>query len=185
MQNVEKVRVVTMANQIRAFASMFLHEPHRAGRYYGTLLRSVGESIFRADHRLLPYYASSYALYRLEYLFRNATVPAKYKPARYHMLMALRYQLAGADHPPLNSDKVEKYCQKMLDTLWEDQEAAKAFATTLKPISKLTKNTFDRDTFKTQAFTEDLRKLLGKSCRSRLGRNTVTRPQAALGGSAP
>jgi hypothetical protein len=50
----------------------------------------------------------------------------------------------------------------MLDALGDDGEAAKAFAAALKPISKLTKNTFDRDTFKTQAFTEELRKLVGK-----------------------
>ncbi|RYE19238.1 MAG: AIPR protein, partial [Sphingobacteriaceae bacterium] len=63
---IEKVRIVTRSVQIKAFASMFLDEPHRAGRYYGDLLKLVPERIFSDNHQLLPYYTSAYAQYKLE-----------------------------------------------------------------------------------------------------------------------
>ena len=43
---IEKIRITTISSQIRAFSSMFLDEPHRASRYYGTLLTSVKNKIF-------------------------------------------------------------------------------------------------------------------------------------------
>ena len=55
---IEKVRIVTRGAQIRSFASMFLDEPHRAGRYFSTLLKEIGERIFAADHRLEMYYVA-------------------------------------------------------------------------------------------------------------------------------
>jgi hypothetical protein len=50
---------------------MFLDEPHRAGRYFSTLLKEIGERIFAEDHRLEMYYVSAYAQYKLEYFFRS------------------------------------------------------------------------------------------------------------------
>jgi AIPR protein len=80
--NVEKTRVITPAYLIRAFASVFLEEPHRATRSYRTLLEGVGKSIFASDHRLEPYYLAAFILYRLEFIFRNQLLDPKYKPAR-------------------------------------------------------------------------------------------------------
>ncbi len=72
---IEKARIVTMPQEIRAFSSMFLDEPHRASRYYATLLKLIGARIFAENHQLEPYYASAFASYKLEYLFRNQAIP--------------------------------------------------------------------------------------------------------------
>lgn len=92
--SIEKTRIVTPANMIRAFASMFLCEPHRATRNYAGLKSKVGDEIFAKDHKMDPYYTSAFALYKLEYLFRTNRLDAKYKSARFHILLALRL-LAG------------------------------------------------------------------------------------------
>src|SRR5207248_2095547 len=42
---VEKVRIITKSQQIRAFAAMFLDDPHRASRYYADLRAQVGDKI--------------------------------------------------------------------------------------------------------------------------------------------
>lgn len=85
--SVEKVRVINMTALVRAFASMFLMMPHRTTRNYKALLKMLGTDIFHKDHRAEPYYASAFAHYRLEYLFRSQTLAAELKPSRYHLLL--------------------------------------------------------------------------------------------------
>jgi AIPR protein len=54
--DIEKVRIITKPQQIRAFAAMFLDDPHRASRYYADLRAQVGDKIFNERHKLEPYY---------------------------------------------------------------------------------------------------------------------------------
>ena len=63
--SIEKTRVVGFPNLIRAFAAMFLNEPHRTTRNYAGLIRKVGGDILGKDHRMEPYYVSAFALYKL------------------------------------------------------------------------------------------------------------------------
>ena len=86
--DIEKVRIVSIAMQIKSIASMFYDKPHLASRYYGKLLSSI-DGIFGDDHQLLPYYTSAYTLYRLDYLFRNKTLPSQYRKFKYYILMML------------------------------------------------------------------------------------------------
>ena len=72
---------------------MFYDKPHLASRYYGKLLSSI-DGIFSDDHQLLPYYTCAFTLYRLEYLFRNKTLPSQYRKFKYYILMMLKYSLA-------------------------------------------------------------------------------------------
>ena len=48
---VEKGRIVTIGNQLKCFASMFLDLPNQASRYQGTLLKTVKDRIFQPDHK--------------------------------------------------------------------------------------------------------------------------------------
>lgn len=79
MLGIEKVRIITKPQQIRAFAAMFLDFAHRASRYYADLRAQVGDRIFNEHHKLEPYYVSAYAYYKLEFLFRNGALPVYYK----------------------------------------------------------------------------------------------------------
>jgi hypothetical protein len=152
---VEKVRIVTRSLQIRAFASMFLDEPHRAGRYFATLLNDIGGRIFADDHRLEMYYASAYAHYRLEFLFRNGLLQVKYKPARYQLLTAVRHAALGVDLPPFNSREMERKCSDLLAILHDDAKSTAAFGDAAKAIDVAAgDDTLDRDLVRTQSFTD-------------------------------
>jgi hypothetical protein len=91
---------------VRAFAAVFLEEPHRTSRSYKSLTDRLGAEIYVATHRLEPYYAAAYALYKLEYFFRSYKVDTIYKPARFHILLALRYLIAPGNLPAMNSQEV-------------------------------------------------------------------------------
>jgi AIPR protein len=161
VQGIEKVRIITKGVQIRAFAAMFLDDPHRASRYVADLRAQVGQRIFNQDHRLEPYYVSSYAYYRLDYLFRNGQLPSKYKPARYHLLMGFRYASAGGDLPSFSANAMQKLCDGMSTKLWNDDESFDIFRSAASAVDQAVgSHDLSRDIVKTQTFTDAVKAAL-------------------------
>jgi len=161
VNGIEKVRIIDKKLQIRAFAAMFLDDAaHRAARYYSDLRALVlSGKIFNDAHKLEPYYVSAYAYYKLEFLFRNSQIPVYYKPARYHLLMALRQVVGDADMPSLAVNKMTLYANKIAETLWSDEEAVDVFKVAVEVIdTALAGQPLNRDTVKTQAFTDAVNK---------------------------
>jgi hypothetical protein len=160
---IEKTRIVTPSSLIRAYASIFREEPHRTTRTYRALLQQLGRSIFGPTDRLEPYYYAASALYRLEFLFRNNMLPARYKPARYHILLAARLLSQPAPPPPANSHAMERYCKPLLDIIWNDAGRAFSFADAAEVVEETAGGNFDNDSIRTQGFTE----LLKEKCVAR------------------
>ena len=154
---IEKTRVVTPSNLIRSFASMFLEDPHRTTRSYKEMLERVGTTIFAASDRLEPYYVAAFALYRLEYLFRSQALDAKFKPARFQILLAFRLLHAGPVRPRMNSRDMEKYCTPLMEILWDAERTEKAFLEAAGAVETVSGGKFDSDVLRTQPFTEKLR----------------------------
>jgi len=119
---IEKISIVSISNQIRSFASMFLRLPHQASRYYGTLLKSIEKRIFAPDHPPVAYYASALALYRFESLMRKRALDAKYRPFKYHLLAIIRMQLGGISMPAMSSNSFEKYCESLVVALQDEKK---------------------------------------------------------------
>lgn len=153
---VEKTRIINLANLIRAYASMILEEPHRTTRNFQALKEKVGSEIFGASHKLEPYYLAAVALYRLEYLFRNGTISAQYKPARYHILLASRL-LASDVHPPKsNSHEVARWADLLIAKYWDPADSEVLFAKAVDVIDAVAAGNFDRDNIRTQRFTQNV-----------------------------
>jgi hypothetical protein len=153
--DIEKVRIVTMQQQIRCFASMFLDLPHRATRSYASLLRQIGAGIFGDGHRPEPYYVSAFAQYKLEYLFRSGGLDPKYKAARYQLLMLLRHMVSGKA-PAITANKIEAFCKPILAVLWDDVAAGTAFAKAANHVEKVSGGSLDPDVVRTEPFTDKL-----------------------------
>ena len=110
---IEKVRIVTPDQLIRAFASMFLNEPHGTTRSFRRLRDRIGTEIFNPQHKLYPDDAAGLAHYRLEFLFRNQRMDPSFKPARYHLMLVFRILAQAGNVPKMNSNEMERYCQKL------------------------------------------------------------------------
>jgi AIPR protein len=136
---IEKMKIVTISSQIRSFSSMFLDESSRATRYYGTLLTSVKNQIFLKNHKPIAYYVSAYANYKLDSMFRRKQIHEKYRPFKYHMLMALRLQLAGKNMPDMSTNKFEKYCEKIQDSLLDNTKTSQSFINVCDLMDKVLK----------------------------------------------
>lgn len=153
---IEKTRVITFPNMVRAFAGMFLNEPHRTTRNYAGLKKKVGGDILGKDHRMEPYYVSALALYRLEYMFRAAKLDAKFKAARYQIVMAIRVLAAGYEMPSITANKMEGYCNTIAEALQDAQRAEELILLAASLIENASSGKFDSDTIRTEPFTQKI-----------------------------
>lgn len=142
---IEKIRIVSISNQIRSFASMFLGLPHQASRYYGTLLKSIEKKIFAPGHPPIAYYASALALYRFEALVRKKTINAKYRPFKYHLLAIIRMLHSGIDMPVMASNKFEKYCEVLVTTLQDEKKCTELFNKAVQTLDTALGGQYARD----------------------------------------
>jgi hypothetical protein len=156
VEGIEKVRIIDMRTLVRAFAAVFLEQPHRTTRNYKALLASVGTDIFNKEHRLEPYYGAAYAYYRLEFLFRNQQMASELKPARYHLLLAYRVLVGFGRLPPLNSKEMKTVCEGLMETLWEDGVSLGFFEEAAAHVRAVAGGNMDRDNIRTEPFTKNL-----------------------------
>lgn len=155
-EDIEKVRVINMTTLVRSYASMFLGFPHRTTRNYKALLRSIGTDIFNKDHKLEMYYAAAYAYYKLEYLFRSGAIPATLKPARYHLIYLFRMLVNNNPLPRSNSHEMGRFCQTIMDALWDDTVAKNTFLEAADIINRAAGGNLHRDNIRTEPFTESI-----------------------------
>lgn len=155
--DVEKVRVVSIQQQIRVFASMFLDQAHK-GHYGRALATSVGTKIFGKDHQLEPYYVSDYAYYKLESFFRRRVLDPKYKPARYHLLLLARLISSKGALPATRANEMKRYCEDVLgEFYWDDSKALSLFQQAASVLDRaLRGRQTERSLTKTEAFTAEI-----------------------------
>lgn len=168
---IEKTRIVTPGSLIRAFASMFLEEPHRATKSYRRILDRVGKDLFGANDKLDPYYVAALAMYRLEYLFRNQFLDKDFRAARYEILLALRWQLMPSPLPRMNSNDMERKCRAMIDALWNNTESEELFRKAAALVNRAAGGSLDATILRTEGFTADVL----KRCKAQAQRNASKR----------
>ena len=155
--SIEKTRIITQPNVIKAFAAMFLEEAHRTTRNYSALKAKVGKEIFGKGHRMEPYYTAAFALYKLEYLFRNGKLEPKYKSARFHILLAVRLLGNSAPLPKfMNSKEMESYCTTLLTTLWDPAKCDELIIKAAKVVDAAAAGDFNRDNIRTEPTTKNV-----------------------------
>lgn len=142
---IEKIRIVSISNQIRSFASVFLGLPHQASRYYGTLLKGIESQIFVPGHPAIAYYASALALYRFEALVRRSQIPSKYRPFKYHLIAIVRMQIAGVWMPVMTSNKFEKYCESIVEVLKDEKKCFDSFRAAILVLDNVLAGNYARD----------------------------------------
>ncbi len=153
---IEKTRIVVQTNAVRAFAAMFLQDPHSTIRRYKSLSDRVGKDIFVAGHRPDPYYTAAYANYGLEFLWRNFKLDTIYKVARFQILLAFRLLANPTPLPPFNSNKIKSYCEPIRKQLADIQKAGDTFGRAVAVIDEVAGEHFERDNIHTLTFTEKI-----------------------------
>lgn len=159
--DVERTRIVTKSQVTRTFASMFLDEPARAGRYINELKEDRKADLFNPTQNTLAYYTSAAAFYRIEWMFRNKRIDRAYTPARYQLLMAIKTHILGTGPLPQGERKSKPACEKILDIVWKDEleDLVKSFLPLIdETVEEETPGVpFNRDTVRTKIFTENFK----------------------------
>jgi AIPR protein len=163
---VKRARLVSPIDQARSFAAMFADLPHVATRYPERLLSDLGPDsrarikVFDESHRFSPYVTSAYAQYKLENAFRTS-LDTKYKPIRYHLLMAFRYlNTRGAPSLP-NSGRIEIECEHLISIL-NSSAATKKFREAAEFVASVEGSIPSADRLKRDRFTAALRAKLAR-----------------------
>lgn len=158
---IEKTRIIVPANVIRAYAAMFLNEPHRTTRSYKALREKVGQEIYGENDRLEPYYAASYSLYRLEWLFRNdVRFEARYKPARYHVLLAARLIINATELPRPKSHQMQNRANEVIQAAWADN-FAELLLRAIMVVDEAANSNLERDHIRQKPVTDALLQKFG------------------------
>ncbi len=154
--DIEKVRIVSIATQIKTIASMFYDKPHLASRYYGKLLGSL-DGVFSDDHQLMPYYTSAYTLYRLDYLFRNKTLLPQYRKFKYYILMMLKYSIAGGKIPEMNAHKMNNLCEAILKVANDNDRLVEEVNKITPYIDKYVEDVISNESTKSASLVDNLK----------------------------
>lgn len=118
IEGIEKGRITTKGMQLKSYASMFCDLPNQAGRYQGTLLKSVQSRVFQKSHRPDSYYLAAFANYRFDVAIRRTpTEERTIRSFKFYLLLAFRYRYESEDFPGAKSNKSEKYSKDLMEFL--------------------------------------------------------------------
>jgi hypothetical protein len=179
-QRIEPRRVVTPVGLVKAYSSMFLEEPHKTARDFGSVLKKVGADIFEQSHRLEPYYLSALTYFWIESLLKKFD-PAL-RIARYQILLAYRLLQEAAPPPAMNAKRMERYTTELASGLASAEKAEAALRPAMELIQRLMKDK-SRDAPRTSAFTQALKEAAVKQRVSEGRKLTTKGRQMGRGGS--
>lgn len=153
-------KIIGLSSQIASFIAMFLNEPQSTQRYFGELLNSYSNRLFKDNHSLFPYYTSGLALNVLEELFRENKLKSTSKKYKYHLILMFRIHVAGESIPKnvVTNKQMETYCVKIMTALWDRNKALEIFKELEVKLETALNNTniLHRQAHLTRAFTEEL-----------------------------
>jgi hypothetical protein len=159
-RNIVKRKIITIANQIKSFSSMFSKNPHMVTTYLGTLVKTMGNSgskLFEADHQFSPYYMSGLAFYRLDSLFNSGVIDKRYKKIRFYLLMLVPMIVTNDEFPPLNSQKkCERYSNPIIEKLNNEGKYTELFLLAIAIVDRSGADFEDKQALKSRAMTDQI-----------------------------
>ncbi len=161
-EDVERTRIIPIGIQLKVFASMFLDAAHQAGRYQATLLKQVGDSVFKATHRPEPYYTAALTFYRFESLLRRGGETADLRSFKFHFLPAFRFRFEATDFPGYEDKRLAAWCNPLNAMLADPEQSRAAFdicADLIRRAADSRSLAIERDASKVQSLTEAVRAL--------------------------
>jgi len=143
--NIVKARVVDRYTLVRATAASFLAEAHLATGYPMQLLsrlagarrsEDIGQRVllFKDADEPIVYYVAASAHYRLDLFLKTARVDAKFRPARWHLLMVARHLVIPGAAPTFDNKRFRTWVTPFVDAVWDDVEGPALFVRAAKVI---------------------------------------------------
>ncbi|WP_227724416.1 AIPR family protein [Yersinia proxima] len=154
--DIRKTQIISIPIQIKCFASMFLNSPHLVNGYYGTIFNRFKNDMFKLQHKLIPYYISTLCFYRIEQFARNVDLDKNFKKFKFHLLMIIKTLVIGLENSPLNSNKIEKDCERLKKILLNEKTNYLLIIFAFQ-IASLSGVDLNKDRYKTESESEMMR----------------------------
>lgn len=160
---IEKSRIVTIGNQLKCYASMFLDSPNQASRYQGTLLKTVKDRVFQSSHKPESYFVAALTAYRFEIALRKLTNEERdIRPFKYFLLYAFRSRFELEDFPGAGSKRIAAYSNALKDHLTDTSNAKQAFDEAVLIVRQALASSglpVARDSAKSRPLVEEVRRI--------------------------
>lgn len=153
-KDIEKKRIIDKTTQIKAIGSLYYDKPELATRYFGTLFNEFGDKLFKDDHDMYPYYVASYAIYKIDSLFRVNKIDKRYKKIKYHLLMLIRHEINNNRCPNFGNKKSKEYFDDILNLFKNDNDLLKIIKKIINRINKYDFDFDDNEISKSREFVE-------------------------------
>lgn len=158
--SVHTSQVMSLSAQIKAYVSTVLAQLHSTHRYYGELLDSNRNRMFKEGHPKEPYYIACLGLNRLETLFKKRVLDRGYK--------SFKHQLLYLSHCFTETLRKKKsgYNYESIVTFYSDlDEHSRVFRAACRAIDEsLRESKIQRkDAVRSKEFTETLKRKIEKA----------------------
>jgi hypothetical protein len=90
---------------------MFFDRPDLSSRYPNRLTGELRNLVFEPNNVEDIYDSAAYTSYRLQLHLGNRRIDPKFRKMRWHLLMGIKYLIAGADIPTVTSGKIRAVCE--------------------------------------------------------------------------
>ena len=132
-----KAKIVNIPFQIKATSALFFDLPHEVSGQYGKVEKTTRGLLFGKNHMefLNSYYVSGLAWYKVERFVQNNEDAKKYRRARWHIIMALKYLCCEFDKISTTIDRKSESNSKIIEqALLDDNKTQSLLKFTLETI---------------------------------------------------
>ncbi|ATQ83545.1 hypothetical protein MOTT16_06705 [Moraxella osloensis] len=109
--NIKSNQIITLASQIKAYVATQLQQPQSTHRYFGELLDSNKNKLFKNKTELSNYYLSALIVNRLDSYFKKPNV-IPYKPFKYQIALLVYRSLKNKKSKTFGVNEMINYCSE-------------------------------------------------------------------------
>lgn len=123
-ENITKAKIINIPFQIKATSALVFDLPHEVSGQYGKVVKQTGDLLFKDSHFsfLNSYYVSGLAWYKVERFVQNDEKGRKYRRARWHIIMLLKYLCCPHDKMKNSIDKQSEQNSELIEEILLDEQ---------------------------------------------------------------
>lgn len=166
-ENIQKSKIINIPYQIKSASALYFDLPHEVSGQYGKVERNTKNLLFKENdlNYLNSYYVSGLAWYRGERFVTNSEMGKKYRRARWHIIMLLKYYLCDINNIELAINKKSEINSKVIERhLLDEDECHRILSALIEIINEYAiRHSNDRKLFERKETTQNLIQLVKKS----------------------
>jgi hypothetical protein len=125
-ENIPRSKIINIPFQIKSTSALFFNLPHEVSGQYGKVERNTRGLLFEDSHTqfLNSYYVSGLAWYKVERFISSQDEGKKYRRARWHIIMLLKYLCCPHDKIATQISKQSEHNSALIEAVLLDDDKA-------------------------------------------------------------